>query len=75
MLYYLLADSTSKTETVCAGHERKREVYVSASHKMEVRLVVKRQEELGYFMLKYEGKDYIHEGVIENLNSRKPAHY
>ena len=40
------------------GHERKREVYVSASNKMEVRLVVKRPDLLGYFLLKYEGKDY-----------------
>ena len=48
-----------KTETVCAGHERKREVYVSASNKMEVRLVVKRPDLLGYFLLKYEGNAYI----------------
>ena len=36
----------------------RREVYVSASNKMEVRLVVKRPDLLGYFLLKYEGKDY-----------------
>lgn len=47
--------ATSRTETVCAGPERMREVFVSTSHKVEVRLVVKRQQELGYFMLRYEG--------------------
>ena len=41
--------------TVCAGTDRVREVYLSRSHKVEVRLVVKRQQELGYFLLKYEG--------------------
>lgn len=47
-----------EAETVCGGKGRIRHVYLSHSHRVEIRLFArKKSSDFPYFMLKYEGKE------------------
>ena len=59
--YAILRESQSqRSMTICGGRHRESQVYMSASHQLEVRVLAGREpSRRRYFILKYEG-NYCH---------------
>ncbi len=61
--------AASRSETICAGTQRQKLIYSSQTNIVEVRLVVNKQDELGHFLIQYEGMTIVTDIYLDSHNT------